>query len=184
MAPETWLSIVSFPPRGIASRAFTERLMMTCSTCATSASTRPRPRGRTEEKPWPIPLAEHSAVGNETVLLVEGEQSVRALVRVILQAKKYTVLEAIGGEDALRAAQRHPDPIHLLLTDVVMPVTGGPDLASRLRAVRPGIKVLFMSGYTDDAIVRNGLVAAGMNFLQKPFTPSGLAAKVREVLDS
>ena len=120
--------------------------------------------------------------GTETVLLVEDEEAVRVLSRRILESNGYTVLEAVGPEQALQAARDHPGPIHLLLTDVVMPEIGGPDLASLLGKIRPGIKVLYMSGYTDDAIVRQGLVAEGVSFLQKPFTPAKLARKVREVL--
>ncbi len=121
--------------------------------------------------------------GSETVLLVEDEQSVRSLARRILQSNGYTVIEASGPEQALEATRHHEGPIHLLLTDVVMPEMSGPELASRLAKRQPDLKVLFMSGYTDDAIVRQGLVAEGGHFLQKPFAPEGLALKVREVLD-
>jgi two-component system cell cycle sensor histidine kinase/response regulator CckA len=123
------------------------------------------------------------ARGSETVLLVEDEDAVRTLTRRILEGFGYSILEARKGEAALELARRHSQPIHLLLTDVVMPDMGGPELAERMRRVRPDTKVLFMSGYTDDAVVRHGIIANGVHFLQKPFTPEALARKVRETLD-
>ncbi|MBI5444545.1 MAG: response regulator [Deltaproteobacteria bacterium] len=121
--------------------------------------------------------------GTETVLVVEDEAPVRALVRKILSGLGYTVLEAPGPDDALSAADDHAGPLHLLLTDVVMPGMGGPKLAEAVTATRPGVKVLYMSGYLDDAIVRHGVLERGTRFLQKPFTTLALARKVREVLD-
>jgi len=121
--------------------------------------------------------------GTETVLVVEDEVSVRSLVRGVLESHGYRVLEACHGADALAISDQHGGPIHLLLTDVVMPEMSGRDLASRVVPRRPGIRVLYMSGYTDDAIVHNGVLDAGTAFLQKPFTPDALAHKVREVLD-
>jgi CheY-like chemotaxis protein len=120
--------------------------------------------------------------GSETVLLVEDEESVRVLSRAILESYGYTVLEAGSGKEGLDVARQYPLPIHLVLTDVVMPKMGGPDLASRLEALRPGVRVLYMSGYTDDAVFRHGLLETGRVFLQKPFTPRALARKVREAL--
>ncbi len=120
--------------------------------------------------------------GTETVLLVEDEESVRALARSILESFGYRVLEAAGAEEAVETTRRYQQPIHLLLTDVVMPSVGGPDLASRIQALRPGLKVLFMSGYTDETVFRHGHLGHGQLFLQKPFTPAALARKVREVL--
>ena len=120
--------------------------------------------------------------GTETILLVEDDESVRTLTRILLEANGYMVWEATGIEDALKAAREGAGPIHLLLTDVVMPEMSGSELAARIVAFRPDIRVLYMSGYTDDAVVRHGLVAEGLSFLQKPFTPDALALKVRQVL--
>jgi PAS domain S-box-containing protein len=120
--------------------------------------------------------------GTETVLLAEDEGPVRALARAVLEAHGYTVLEAADGRHALTAAALHAGPIHLLVTDLVMPGAGGRELAGRLREQRPGLKVLYLSGYTEDAVVRHGVLEAEADFLQKPFTREALARKVREVL--
>ena len=122
--------------------------------------------------------------GSETVLLVEDEDAVRGLARQILEQEGYSVLEASRGEEALSLSAAYEQPIQLLLTDVVMPETSGKEVADRLRTLRPDIKVLFMSGYTDDAIVHHGVLDAKVQFIQKPFTPVALAKKVREVIDS
>jgi two-component system, cell cycle sensor histidine kinase and response regulator CckA len=141
------------------------------------------PRVEEGREAEPVPAAEPtSLVGSETVLLVEDEESVRALSRSVLTSYGYTVLEAGSGKEGLDVARRYPLPIDLLLTDVVMPEMGGLDLASRLEDIRPGVRVLYMSGYTDDAVFRHGLLEKGRMFLQKPFTPATLARKVREVL--
>jgi len=120
--------------------------------------------------------------GAETVLLAEDEEAVRTAIVITLESSGYTVLIASNGEEALQICQQHHGPIHLLVTDVVMPKMSGRQLAESAVGVRPTIKVLFLSGYTDDAIVRHGVLEAGMAFLQKPFTPMVLARKVREVL--
>ena len=121
--------------------------------------------------------------GWETVLLVEDEDAVRALAREVLRRHGYVVLEARHGVDALRLAERHTDDIHLMITDVVMPHMSGRELAERLCSVRPNMKVLFMSGYTDHAVMNRALTP-GSSFLQKPFTPETFARKVRQVLDA
>jgi len=122
--------------------------------------------------------------GSETILLVEDDHAVRVLARSVLQAHGYTVLEASQGKEALFLSGQHEGPIHLMVTDTVMPGMSGRDLAERLKPSRPNMKVLFMSGYTDKAIVHHGELVPGTAFLQKPFTPDALARKVREVLDS
>ena len=122
--------------------------------------------------------------GTETVLLVEDAAAVRAVAKQVLERQGYTVLEAPDGDVALHVAHKHRGPIHLLLTDVVMPVLSGRRLAEQLALVRPDMKVLYASGYTDDSVVRHGILEAGTAYLQKPFTPDSLARKVREVLDA
>ncbi len=123
--------------------------------------------------------------GKEKVLVVEDEISVRQVATRVLRDLGYTVLEAENGDDALRVASENQDRrIHLLLTDVVMPQMGGKPLAERLRSERPDIRVLFFSGYADNALVQDGVLDSGVAFLQKPFSPAILAQKVREVLDA
>jgi two-component system, cell cycle sensor histidine kinase and response regulator CckA len=122
--------------------------------------------------------------GTETILLVEDEEAVRNLARTILQEYGYTVLEAYHGAEALRVAIRHEGPIHLLLTDVVMPLMSGRQLADKLTALRSEMKIIYMSGYTDYTIADHGILEPGTMFLQKPFTLGLLVSKVREVLDS
>jgi CheY-like chemotaxis protein len=121
--------------------------------------------------------------GHETILLVEDETEVRKLIRLTLQAQGYTVLESTSAEGAVEMAQAHAGAIDVLLTDVVMPGMSGRLVAERLQGLRPKLKVIYMSGYTDDAMVRHGIQQAEADFLQKPFRPDDLARKVREVLD-
>jgi len=121
--------------------------------------------------------------GKETVLLVEDEAAVRALTGRILRDRGYNVLEATDGMEALRVSQEYASEIHLVLTDVVMPGMGGKALVSRIQELRPKIKALFISGYTDDAISHHGILDSDVAFLQKPFTLEGLIRKVRDVLD-
>jgi PAS domain S-box-containing protein len=121
--------------------------------------------------------------GSETILLVEDESGVRMLSRQVLVARGYTVLEAAQGHEAIELVQRGGQTIHLLITDMVMPGMGGSQLAEQVRALIPGIKLLLISGYSDDTLLRHGGVMPGTHFLQKPFSVSTLTVKVREILD-
>ena len=122
--------------------------------------------------------------GSETILVLEDEARVRKLVCEVLAGRGYQVLEAVRGEEAIRMAAEHHGSVHLLLTDVVMPEMSGPQVLEQIRARHPNMKVLFMSGYTDEAMVHHGILDSGAPFLQKPFLPDALARKVREVLTS
>ena len=122
--------------------------------------------------------------GSGTVLVVEDDEQLRRLTHRALAAQGYEVLEADRGRSALDAARRHEGPIDLLVTDLVMPDTNGPKLAETLRAARPGLRVLFMSGYPDGAIVHHGMLEAGVAYLAKPFTTEAITRKVREVLEA
>jgi two-component system cell cycle sensor histidine kinase/response regulator CckA len=118
------------------------------------------------------------------VLLVEDERGVRELTREYLETSGYTVIEAANGEVALQRAREHAGPIHALITDVVMPGLSGRDLSEQMIKLRPKIKVLYMSGYTDQSAFRNGMLEKGAELLQKPFGMSTLASKLREVLSN
>ena len=122
--------------------------------------------------------------GAETLLVVEDEEDVRGLARDVLVEGGYTVLVAATAEDAVRICEEHESPISLLLSDVVMPKVSGPQLAQRLVDLRPELHVLYMSGYTDEAIVHHGVLEPGTAFIEKPFTPEDLCGKVRDVLDA
>jgi len=124
-----------------------------------------------------------SVRGDETVLLVEDEDGVRELIWKILTDHGHTVLEARHGRDALAIAADYKHPIELLLSDVVMPEMGASELSDQLLAERPGLKVLYISGYTSDEVVRRGISRQDAAFIQKPFTPEELMRKVRELLD-
>jgi PAS domain S-box-containing protein len=124
----------------------------------------------------------NAVAGSETILLVEDEPVVRKMVHEVLWMNGYTVLEAIQGDDALRLWAEHPGKIDLLLTDVMMPGMSGRELAQRVTSAQPNTKVLFMSGYTDETVLRHGVFDAGTAFIQKPFRPGALAQKVRELL--
>jgi CheY-like chemotaxis protein len=123
-------------------------------------------------------------IRTETILLVEDEDGLRELAQEILEAQGYLVLVARDGVDAVGLAERHAGPIDLLLTDVVMPKMTGRQVAERLASGRPAMRILFMTGYTDDAVLRRGLAEANTALLPKPFTPERLLRRVREVLDA
>jgi two-component system, cell cycle sensor histidine kinase and response regulator CckA len=120
--------------------------------------------------------------GSETILIVEDAQPLRELARELLEASGYTVLEAINGEDAIRVAEKHRGHIHLLLSDVVMPIMGGWKLTEHMLRMYPDMKMLYMSGYTDEFMAHHGVLDSGVALLQKPFTKESLMSKVREVL--
>ncbi len=132
------------------------------------------------------PVAEEAPAGetngSETVLLVEDERMVRSMARKSLESRGYKIISCESGREAMAVLQRETGTIHLLLTDVVMPDMSGPELAEKVRSLRRNIKVLYMSGYTNEMIAAHGMLEEGMHFIQKPFTPSVLAKKVREVL--
>ena len=138
-----------------------------------------------EPSPQPFALStdQQLAERRATILLVEDERGVRELAREHLELNGYSVLQAGNGQQALDLASKHSGKIHLLLTDVVMPGMSGRELAEQIQSSRPGIKVLYMSGYTDQAIVHHGILAADTMLLQKPFTLHALAAKLREALE-
>ncbi len=139
---------------------------------ALAAAAKPLPAG-------PLPR------GTETLLVVEDEPAVRHLAQHVLQTLGYNVLRAANGQDGLHAARDHKGaPISLVITDVIMPLMGGKVMAEWLKATYPDLKILFTSGYTDDAIVSHGVLEAGVEFLPKPYTPSILARKVRTMLDT
>jgi signal transduction histidine kinase/ActR/RegA family two-component response regulator len=129
------------------------------------------------------PRAAAPTGGTETILLVEDEDGVRELARDILRSSGYTVLEGRNGAEGLLLGERHQGALDLLLTDVVMPRMSGRELAERMVSLRPELSVLYMSGYTDDAVIRHGVLGADTAFLQKPFTPAALVQRVRETLD-
>ena len=141
----------------------------------------PRSLEDVESVPATSPATGPALRGTETVLLVEDEEGVRRLSRKLLEAHGYQVLEASGGAEAIHLATRYPGPIHLVLTDVVMPGLDGPEVAARIAAVRPGIKVLYMTGYTDAVTTKIGAQAP---LLRKPFSPAALAQRVHELLAS
>ena len=134
------------------------------------------------EKKEPHPVTELG--GSETVLIVEDDDSLRKLAHKALQQHGYRVLTAENGEDALRVGEAHDGSIDLLLTDVIMPKMSGKDVVKRLQPLYPHMKVIYMSGYTDNAIFHHGVLEPELNFFEKPFTPEELARKVREILNT
>jgi two-component system, cell cycle sensor histidine kinase and response regulator CckA len=155
----------SEPGRGTTFRIFLPRMLEPATAEATALGTQPIPRG------------------SEAVLVVEDDPAVRALASHILESLGYRVVQAAGGEEALAIARTRLEPIDLLLTDVVMPGLNGREVADRIGPIHPRCRVLYTSGYTDDAIVRHGVLDEGIAFVAKPYTPLGLGLKVREVLD-
>jgi two-component system, cell cycle sensor histidine kinase and response regulator CckA len=130
------------------------------------------------------PLPATRVVRGETILVVEDDEAMRSIAKRILAGAGYTVLAAANGGEGLLTCEQHAGEIHLLLTDVIMPLMSGRVFAERLAKVRPGMKVLYMSGYTDDAIIHHGVLDRGTHFIGKPFAQADLLAKVRDVLDS
>ena len=131
-----------------------------------------------------LPTHTEAVGGSETVLVVEDENLVRKLLRTILESRGYFVLDAQGGEEAFRVCRSHIGPIHVLVTDVVMPKMKGNEVADRLRSIYPEVKVLYVSGYTANTIDQIEVLGTVIQFLQKPFAPVDLVNKVRELLDS
>jgi CheY-like chemotaxis protein len=145
----------------------------------------PAADGPVEVRPSPAAFDGSDAApqGQETILLAEDETVVRQLVAEILESNGYAVLQAADGPSALELLRRHSDPVELLVTDVVMPGMSGPEVAKAVTSMRPGTHVLYISGYTDQAIGHHGVLEPGIAFLQKPFSADELARKVRAVLD-
>jgi len=141
----------------------------------------PRLEGIVEPPKVKIPITA-SFRGEETILLVEDEGVLRSLLAKFLRLYGYTVLEARHGGEALLTCERHQGPIHVMVTDVVMPQMSGRELADRLTPLRPEMKILYMSGYTEDALVQHGVADLSVAFLQKPFRPIELARRVHAVL--
>jgi CheY-like chemotaxis protein len=141
------------------------------------------PRVHAGEDAVAAAVVEEAATGTETVLVVEDEEGVRLLTRRVLERAGYRVFDASNPEQAAQIFERHMSEFKLLVTDVIMPGSSGPSLYERLARQRPDLKVLYVSGYTDDSIVHQGQLAAGVDLLQKPFTADALNRRVREVLD-
>jgi CheY-like chemotaxis protein len=160
-----YIDVSSHPGGGSTFTLYLPRLSSAVPAFPSPVAVRPLPRGR------------------ESILVVEDESAVRTLIGSLLRQQGYDVLEAPHGDEALRMLEHNGASIHLLVTDLVMPRLGGVDLARCVASRQPGVKVLFMSGYSDDALIRREGVLAGTMFLRKPFTSEALCGKVREVLD-
>lgn len=144
------------------------------------------PRAEAEMMPaTPRPEARTAMpAGQETILVVEDDATIRKLIHDVLHRQGYTLLRAQNGQEALGLSSRHTGPLHLLLTDVILPGMSGKELAAQLSQSHPDLKVIFMSGYTDDIISSSGELSQNVNFLQKPFSFMDMTRKVRDVLDS
>lgn len=143
------------------------------------------PAAREEQLGGEAPLARGPEKhANQTILLVEDQPAVRGMVRETLEGLGFTVLEATDGYEALRTVEKDTREIQLLLTDFIMPLMNGRELATRLHSIRPETKVIYMSGYTDEVLAFHGMAHGGINFLQKPFTSAELAAKIEQTLAS
>ena len=142
----------------------------------------PRAKAGVEVSEPEVPTAD-ALHGTETILVVEDEEPLRRLARRILESRGYTVLDAGNGHEAIAVMARHGDEIDLVLSDIVMPNMGGRELVERLLPVYPSLRVLFMSGYTEDMMLQHRIAELGIVVLEKPFTPEGLARMVRSVLD-
>jgi len=140
--------------------------------------------GEVAEPPIVVPVPTATLHGSETILVVEDQEEVRTLIRKTLEARGYHVLTAANGAAALTTAAAHPGPIHLLLSDVVMPGMSGREVSRLLSPTRLSMRTLYVSGYTDESIVQHGVLEGGVEFLQKPFTAEGLLRRIREVLDA
>jgi CheY-like chemotaxis protein len=140
------------------------------------------PRAHAHQHATPTTPHKNRIVGSETILLVEDDEEVRQVASRILRRNGYRVIEAGNGSDALKAADNEAEPVDLIVTDIVMPEMGGTELAKRIREKQPDARILFTSGYTEDAVVRQSLLHEGESFIEKPFTPATLAKKAREML--
>jgi CheY-like chemotaxis protein len=144
----------------------------------------PIPSDPVEPDPTPVQKqAARGARGAETIILAEDDEQVRNLAEIVLKRHGYQVLAAGSGEALLSRLSSYEEPVHLLLTDVIMPDMNGKELLGRVCELHPDVRVLYMSGYTDNVIAHHGVIDAGIHFIEKPFTVQALAAKVREVLD-
>ena len=142
------------------------------------------PAAATPDKPISVDSKQsHDPGGNETILIVEDEMSVRNLIQKTLQKLGYHLMTAADGEEAMKIIRDHPETIHLLLTDVVMPNMSGKELSEKIGMFHSETTICFMSGYTDDAVLRHGILNESVHFIQKPFTPHSLAKKIRKILD-